>query len=392
MVQGSNVNLNTGGTVVNWAPSTSSTIPMGTNTGTQSTYRPQSTYNPQTTYNPQQGAPSPQTTATGIYNTPYSGSGYIPVNDGSGYVQGASTYSQQQAAQQAAQREAARQAAAEAARLQQLRDNFGVKQGGLLTGTESDIRGARTTFNNQGQDLVTGLRTGQNDINSGRVNNALNLRRGMAAIASGLRQGIRSGGVSLANMNAMDSSASEAMARAFARQGNQQAASANNQSQLAENELRTKQENLDLQRNQGLGRLNAWRDNVVRDIGDKLRQGLAELDADARGQGLGGFIDMGAKDRLVAQASAELSAVDQTTQAELAKVRGLDMGQVNQQASEMDVAGASVNNPFTIEGTNTQWGQVPSGAPLGTLPTAPRFRDEQQMAFNPFLRDEEVRV
>lgn len=276
--------------------------------------------------------------------------------------------------------------------INQARDNYGVKQGGLFSGTESAIRGAASDYGQQGTNFTNGLRQGQNTINSGMVNNALNLRRSMAGIASGLRQGIRSGGVSLANMNAMDSGAAEAMARAFARQGNQQAGDVNNQAQLAENELSTQQENLNLQRQQGLGQLTQWRENKTRDISDGLRQSLAELSAEARGAGLGDFVDTGRRDQLIAQASAELSAIDQATQAELAKIQGLDRAAINMRASEMDAMGAAASNPFSVEGGNIGMGQRPAGAPLGPITIAPRFRNEDQLAFNPFLRDEEVRV
>lgn len=260
------------------------------------------------------------------------------------------------------------------------RRNVGVKQKGYISGAESDVRGARSTYNNDAQDFVTGLRQGQNTINSGRVNNALNLRRSMAGIASGIRQGIRSGAVNLANMNAMDSGASAAMAQAFARQGNSQAGAVNNEAQIAENQLATEQQNLGLQRQQGLGRLKSWRDNKVKDISSKLWQNLAEIDATAQAEGLNGIVDMGARDRIVAQANAELNAVDSITQRELGKIQGLDMGQVNQQAAEMDAAGALVENPFTYESGTVQWGQnpnTPNGAPIGPIGTGPRYRDDE---------------
>lgn len=261
-----------------------------------------------------------------------------------------------------------------------VRRNVGVKQKGYVSGAESDVRGARSTYNNDAQDFVTGLRQGQNTINSGRANNALNLRRSMAGIASGIRQGIRSGAVNLANMNAMDSSATDAMARAFARQGNSQAGAVNNEAQIAENQFATEQQNLGLQRQQGLGRLKSWRDNKVKDISSKLWQNLSEIDAAAQAEGLNGIVDMGARDRVVAQANAELNAVDAITQEELGKITGLDMGQVNQRAAEMDAAGALVENPFTYEGGTVQWGQspnTPNGAPIGPIGTGPRYRDDE---------------
>jgi hypothetical protein len=264
-----------------------------------------------------------------------------------------------------------------------VRRNTGVKQGGYESEGRSTASGNRLAYNNDSQDFVTGQRTGQNTINSGRVNNALNLRRSMASIASGLRQGMRSGAVDLANMNALDSGASDAMARAFARQGNSQANDVNNEAQIAENGLMTEQANLGIQREQGLGRLQGWRENKVNEISTKLWQNLTELDAAASAEGVGGAVDMGIRDRVVAEASRQLDEVDAVTQAELSKITGLDYGQVQAQASQMDAAGAGAN-PFTYEGGGIQIGSGSAGgnalpgAPLGPIGTGPRTRDDQQ--------------
>lgn len=277
---------------------------------------------------------------------------------------------------------AARAAAANAATVaSNTRRNINVKQGGYEGDARSTAQGNRMTYNNNAQDFVTNIRTGQNTINSGRINNALNLRRSMASIASGIRDGIRSGAVNLSNMNAMDSGASEAMARAFAKQGNDQAGSVNNDAQLKENELATTQTNLGMQREQGLGRLKSWRDGKVNEISTGLYQKLAELDATAQGEGINGGVDMGIRDRIVSEASSALDQVDAMTQGELAKISGLDYGQVQAEASKMDAAGAVASNPFSVETGNVQFGQPGStvpGAPIGPIGTTPRYRDEEQ--------------
>lgn len=274
------------------------------------------------------------------------------------------------------------------------RRNAGVKQAGFESEGRTLANGSRQQYNNDAQDLVTGLRTGQNTINSGRVNNALNLRRSMAGIASGVRQGIRSGAVNLANINAMDSGATEAMSRAFARQGNSQAGQVNNEAQLKENELTSTQQNLDIQKNQGLGRLKGWRDNKVNEISSKLWQNLQELDASAQAEGVGGVVDMGIRDRVVTEASRALDEVDAVTQRELSSIGGLDAGTVQAQASQMDAAGALATNPFAVEASTVQFGQPEGnalpGAPLGPFGSTPRTRDENGnlIALAPTTEDE----
>ncbi len=276
-----------------------------------------------------------------------------------------------------------------------VRRNIGVQQGGLESENRTAAAGNRHAYNIDAQDFVTGQRTGQNTINSGRVNNALNLRRSMSAIASGVRQGMRSGAVNLANMNAMDSGAAEAMARALARQGNQQAGTVNNEAQIAENTFQTDQNNLGLQREQGLGRLKSWRDGKVNEISSKLWQKLSELDADAQGQGVGGAVDMGMRDRVVGDASRQLDEVDAVTQQELAKIGGLDYNGVQAQVSQMEQAGQEVANPFTYEGGGLQVGNGGTtntgGAQLGPLGTGPRREDEQnQLIPSAWVKDDKT--
>jgi hypothetical protein len=276
-----------------------------------------------------------------------------------------------------------------------VRRDVGVKQGGHESEGRSTAAGNRLAYNNDSQDFVTGQRTGQNTINSGRVNNALNLRRSMSAIASGVRQGMRSGAVNLANMNAMDSGAAEAMARALARQGNQQAGTVNNEAQIAENTFQTDQNNLGIQRQQGLGRLKSWRDTKVNEISTKLWQNLSELDAQAQGQGVGGAVDMGIRDRVVGDASRQLDEVDAVTQQELAKIGGLDYNGVQAQVSQMEQAGQEVANPFTYEGGGLQVGNGGTtntgGAVLGPLGTAPKHKDEQsQLIPSAWVKDDKT--
>jgi len=275
-----------------------------------------------------------------------------------------------------------------------VRRDVGVKQGGYDAEGRTTADGNKLAYKNDSQDFVTGQRTGQNTINSGRVNNALNLRRSMSAIASGVRQGMRSGAVNLANMNAMDSGAAEAMARALARQGNQQAGTVNNEAQLAENQFATDQTNLGIQREQGLGRLKDWRDTKIKEVSTKLWQNLSELDAQAQGQGVGGAVDMGIRDRVVNDASASLDQIDLVTQKELAKIGGLDYNGVQAKVSEMEAAGAEIANPFTYEGGGLQVGNGGTtntgGAPLGPVGTAPKHKEDEQLIPSAWVKDDKT--
>lgn len=353
------------GTLAVAKPTAQPALTMGSNTGMQG-----STVNPQgNNYNPQQAAT-------------YGGSGGSvlgAVSGGGGYTPSAADIAEQRAAQ------------AEASRINGIRNSSLVRRSGLESGAQTSLTDNRNTFNNDSQGFVNGIRQGQNTINSGRTNNALNLRRSMAAIASGVRQGMRSGGVDLANMNALDSGASDALSRAWARAGGGQASAANNEAQLKGNELNTQQTNLDLQESQGLGKLKTWRDTETARVSNKLWNDLQALEAESAAQGAGGVVDMGVRDRMIAASAAELDAIDRATNAALAEIGGLTTDQVNAQAFQMEQAGAESQNPFTVEGIGQ--GRQGAGAPIGQFNTAPRFRNEETPAYNPFaLRQDDQQV
>lgn len=323
------------------------------------------TYNPQgNTYNPQQAG-----------------------GNGGGSVLGATTnYSAptgptqaQIAAQQAAQ--------AEAKRLEAFRNSAGIKRDSYISGARTGLRDVENTFRNDTTGLVDEIRQGQNTINSGRAANALNLRRSMAAIAGGVRQGLRSGGVDLANMNALDSGAADALARAWARAGGQQAGGVQNEAELKAQELATQQQNLELQETRELGKLAQWRETEVNRVSNKLYNDLRELEAEAAAEGINDVVQMSIRDQIINEAATQLDAIERTTKGELGKIRGLTDAEVQQKAFQMEQAGTQVANPFAVEAIGQ--GRQMGGAPIGQFNTTPRYRDEQTPVYNPFRLEEQ---
>ena len=258
----------------------------------------------------------------------------------------------------------------------------GIAFGGIVSGAETSREDNTNKYRNDAGDFVTGVRTGQETINTNRANNALNLRRSMASIANGVRTGLRSGGVQLANMNALDSGAAEAMARAYATTGNSQVADASNQAQLKANEIDSSQRNLDTTRATGLERLKSWRNTETARVSNKLWQDLSELDAKAAAGGVNGAVDMGMRDRVIQVAQAELDQIDAVTNSALGQIHGLTPEEVQAQAMQMDQAGAVGTAPFSVEaGTVSAPGtQTPNGASVGQFGLAPAFRRDDKSA------------
>jgi hypothetical protein len=273
------------------------------------------------------------------------------------------------------------------------RDAFGNERGSAGEANMANARGnsGRTSANNyigandvawqnfqtgygqRGRNLVDTARNTQDTINTSRGNNALNLRRSMAAIASGVRNGLRSGGVNLANMNALDSGAADAMARAWARAGGGQVGDARNQAATANRQLDVDQ-----------GALNRYRTNELADLGaygrgnvNTSRASLGQnLDATAAGLGdvgLGGLIDTGADERWADSATQWLLQQDADYQGQLAGITPWEQAQIDAKAYEWDLAGREGASPFDF-GSVDQGAQM-TGAPISQLPIYTRRRD-----------------
>lgn len=285
-------------------------------------------------------------------------------------------------------------AAATAAKAEQTRRNVETTQSGYRDAASQQATDVRNKYQNDVQKFLATIQNGQDDINSGKANTALNLRRSMSNIAGGIRQGIKSGGVQLANMNATDSGAADAMARAYATMGNQQAGDANNEAALKFGELDTTQVKLNRDRDEGIAGFDREREAEVSRIRGDLRNKLAALDAQAAAEGVNGAVNMGIVDAVVNQAVAQLAAVDKMRGQRLGAVKALGMNEVNQRAAQMDQAGMEGTSPFIAGNEGIAFGvggESPMGAATSQLPqyardengnliAAPRANDDERQA------------
>lgn len=267
---------------------------------------------------------------------------------------------------------------AQAAQRADIERGVRTSQTGYRDAATQQATDVRNKYQNDTQKWLATLQNTQDEINSGLANNALNLRRSMGNIASGIRQGIKSGGVQLANMNAVDSGAAEAMARAYATMGNQQAGDANNEAALAANEFGTQQVKLNRDRDEGIAGFDREREAELSRIRGDLHNKLAALDAEAAGKGVNGVVDMGIVNAVVNQAVAQLAAVDNIRKQRLGGISAFDAARANQEAAKMDEMGMEGTSPFSA-GTEGiafgQGGESPMGAATSQLPQY--ARDEE---------------
>lgn len=265
---------------------------------------------------------------------------------------------------------------AEQNRLATIRSNLAASQAAKEAAARQGVTDTTNAYDIQSMDFANKILTGQEDINTGRVNNALNLRRTVGNIGAGIRQGLRSGGVTLANMNASDSGAADAMARAYGEIGNQQFGDASNEAALKAGEIDTSQTRLGREREEGERRLGMYVPQETGRIRNNLFTELTNLSNTASEQGVGGAIDMGIVERVIADAVAALSGVDARRTQKLAGAVGLTAEEINARAAANEAAGMTGTSPFGIPEAGTPVGQAGGGvgAPISQLPVFVRRR------------------
>lgn len=244
------------------------------------------------------------------------------------------------------------------------RNSFGDLTSGYSTGLEG---------------LLQKIRTGQEGLNQSRENNSLNRIRSLTDLKDSVRQGIQSGSVRLANGNALDSSAAEAVAKGYGRFGTQQAGDIQNEFALGERDIDTNQRNLDYEREAGLRGLEDYKRQQASSIGNSVYDRLASIQESAMSQGEdAGIGDINAyKQQIINEALAQLRGLDQRLQSGLGGIKGLDRAQIEANAYNLanTGGGAGVANTFQYDTAPAQ-GAVQNGAPLAQLPIVRRPEDQ----------------
>lgn len=251
-----------------------------------------------------------------------------------------------------------------------IRRNLQTTQSGYETSGHQSAKDVGNKYAGDVRSFLGNIEGQENTLNSGRSNNALNLRRSMSTIANTIRTGLRSAGVSLANSNATDSGASDAAARAYAKEGSAQTNDANNEFALADQDIQSKQGLLDRQKNEGLDGFNRYKDAEVSRIRGDVSNKLQVLDAQGQAEGVDGGVDMGIVQRVIDDAISQLAAIDQEKDQRLGGIRGISADEANAKAAQLDTAGQDASNPFKAgaEGINLTPSDSMQGAPITQLP------------------------
>ena len=128
-------------------------------------------------------------------------------------------------------------------------------------------------------DYLYNTQKSQDALNESGYQNELAKKQGMNSILDLVNHGLQSGGVLLANKNASNSSATEALARAYGDIGRRQANQVGNQYDQGQRKIGLAQTDLERQRVLNKGKLDNERSGYITNIVSQAQDKLAALDA-----------------------------------------------------------------------------------------------------------------
>ena len=217
----------------------------------------------------------------------------------------------------AAQRAAEAQAKAQAD--QRARDSFNAGTNAYRDSVNSRATNEGLNYKNSVIDWATGVSNQQSGIDNKAVNAEMAKSQGYKGIMSMVGQGIKSGGVMLANKNAGNSSGAEAIANAYSQLGQRQAAGVNNQYGQAQNQIGLEQSQLEASKAAQLGKFRDYKVQISNSIVDDARSKIGALNEAAANASIADRLDIAAEiENVKNTANAQLQQYD----AELGRAKG----------------------------------------------------------------------
>lgn len=216
--------------------------------------------------------------------------------------------------------------------------------------TSSDAAGtAGRSYNSSILDYLDSLKAGQTKLDTQGVQNELSRKQGSQGVLDMVGRGIQSGGVTLANRNAGSSSATGALARAYALLGRTQQTGVNNQYLQGENTLHQAQSDFDLQNQQGQRHLGEGKQTLIDNIVQSAQGQLVNLDNQLVNASLPDRVAIEQeKARIRDNATKILSGFDPTLQQGVAGVHPASVDQNRLTAQGLATAGTAPENQFNF--------------------------------------------
>jgi hypothetical protein len=245
-----------------------------------------------------------------------------------------------------------------------------------LNATRQSIYGTigttATQFGSSIQDQLDQLKTQQEQIDQQRVQNELSRMQGRQGVLDMVGNGIRSGAITLDNANASNSSAADALARAYGLQGRQQVAGVNEQYAQGQNEAQTQQDVLN-QNETTFGRhVGENKQSTVNNIVNQALSDLGNLNREASYYGIQAPVDLQTeRNDIIARATDALSKYDNTFSQGYAQEQPATTTQNEQKAGQLLAAGTAPQNAYNYTtvapGSLSGTGPFAASLPIFTL-------------------------
>lgn len=252
-------------------------------------------------------------------------------------------------------------------------DAFNAQNQGVLDSAGTAVGSSATSYHQGIVDYLHSLATGQQAIDNRGIQSELAKKQGMNGVMSMVGDGVRSGGVMLGNKNAGDSSAVEALARAYSTLGQRQAAGVGNQYANDQNGIKQAQTEQDWQQNDGMVKLQNGKTDTINSIVNDAQQKIGALKTSMAYASLPDSINLQQEiESIRSNALAQLGQYDPQLTNGVASQHPMDQATRQGNAATLANAGTAAATPYNytsdvpaqFQGT----GPFASDLPLFTLP------------------------
>lgn len=259
-----------------------------------------------------------------------------------------------------------------------LQSGFNTQEQNIYGSSQDAAKNYGLGYGNNILDFLDSITLGQQGIDNRGVQAELAKTQGGADVNSMVGRSIRSGNVMLSNRNASDSSASEAIARAYGDIGNRELAKIGNQYGLEQNAIGQLQQQMGMQIKSGQRKFETEKNQAVNNIVLDARGKLASLDAAMVDASMPDRINLeAAKERVRREALAELQKYDSKLSGGLSKIAPTSADARRLEAARLGGLGTPTSNPFDyLTEVPSQFQN--SGAPAPDLPLYAFPRNEER--------------
>lgn len=239
--------------------------------------------------------------------------------------------------------------------------------GSINNQADFDTRSYASKYGLSINELVNQGQVGQSAIDTSRINNFANQQLGQKQVNNMVGSGIQSGGVLLANRNAGDSSATEAIAKAYGVLGNREMMNINNQFEAGQRDINQAQVEFDAQQALGLNRLKVESADEADRIVTQARDDIAALRAEQQKVDFPTQVDIEAEIAAIqGRTIASLKVLDNRLVTEMGAIKGIDNTTAQSKAMSNINAGNVPQNQFNYN-TSPEV-KMPGASPPSTLP------------------------